>query len=528
MTDIGFNNVPANLRTPGVYPEVVGDSPGYPNQRTLIVGQAIGTGEAAPMKCSSTAFAVKRWGAGSQVASMVERYLSNDPDADLWVIALGDDGAGTPATGMIDYTHSPDEDGVINLYIAGRLVTINVTKDQAPADIATATIAAINGYFDANDLGLKKKRARFLGVAMPVTAAAVVGHATQVGLTANNAGTAGNYIDIQINYFGASGQQKQIKGLTVTITDMAGGATDPDISGLDAALGDTKFDFIVQPWTTDAALNAFQTIMLDSTGRWKPSRKIFGHVFTAARFASNGTNAQTFGLARNDRHMTVVAYENSAPHPPYDVAAAYAGAFARWSRIDPARPSQGLAINVILAPLRHVRFSDAVRESLLGSGLALMDYREDGTCRILRAVTTYQVDDNGTPDVSFRDTETLYTLMAVVRQFVADWSATYPRAKIIDDDVAYGPGNNFNAGLPDQPVVSIKTGKATLVATYGRMCTGDGRPILLTDQPYFARNLVLQRNSVDPNRMDALLPITLATGLRVTAMKVDFALQQQG
>jgi len=226
MTDIGFDNIPSSQRIPGVYPEVHGDQPAQPEQKTLIIGQTVSGNPAVPVKVPSVSFAVNQFGAGSMLASMVQRYLRADADADLWVLPLADDGAAVAATGKIDFTHSPNEDGTVVIYIAGRRVNVPVTKNQAPADIATAAIAAINAYYDANDAGVTQKRKRTVnvGVKLPVTAAALTGHATQVGLTANNLGAAGNFIDIQINYFGTSGKELTPKGLTVAITAMAGGA----------------------------------------------------------------------------------------------------------------------------------------------------------------------------------------------------------------------------------------------------------------------------------------------------------------
>jgi phage tail sheath gpL-like len=671
MTDIGFNYVPDNQRVPGVYPEVEGDIPGQPPQWTLMIGQAINSVSSVPLMISSVAAAVRRFGAGSMLASMVERYLASDPNGTLWVLALNNFAsetstlgvtsansaftstpaanilngmtvtgtgipanailwsvspttgagtfygpvnatgtltsatvggvinvavtvtsgssvivvpAGTPngatisgtgiptgsiawnvhsngnatlygpvsftgstntalpvtlggtngglqATGSIDFGYqTPSEDGVLYIYIAGRMVAVPVANGSSTQTIATAVAASINGYFDANDLGLKKKQRNFLGVSMPVTAAAVsyaIGEniAYRVTLTAIQGGYFGNAIDVQLNYYGTSGQQETPDGMTVSVTAMSGGALDPDLSGLDGVLGDTQYDFIVNPYTSTPALNAFQTLLSDSTGRWSPLRKVYGHVFSAAPFGANGTNAATFGTSRNDRHMTLVAYENSSATAAYDVASAYCGAFAAGSRVDPARPTQTLAVVDILAPHRHQRFSAATRQTLLGCGLALMDYNPDYTCKILRAVTTYQTDENGTPDIAYRDTETLYTLMAVVRQMTEDWGAAFPRAKILDDDTAFGPGSSFTAGLPDQAIVTIKSGKAVLVASYARMATGKGQSVWLTDLDSFKENLVLQRNSMDPTRLDALLPVVLASGLRVTAMKVDFALQ---
>jgi phage tail sheath gpL-like len=591
MTDIGFTNVPANQRIPGIYPEVHGDIPSQPPQSTLIIGQTLKSQPAVPVAVSSVANAVKQFGQNSMLASMVERYLANDPGGNLWCLPLTDVVVSTtagftaasaaitglPATGIangmtivgqgvpigaqiasyssgagtatlsagtftgstgtisvtigtyaqatIDFTHTPNEDGTIWIYIAGRSVAIPVTNNMAPADIATNAVAAINKYYDANDLGLKKQQRNFLGVAMPVAAFVVPGHTTRVGLVAYNAGSCGNFIDVQLNYYGTTGQQDIPVGLTVAITAMAGGSVDPDTSVIAGLLADEPYDFIVQPYTTTQALNDFQTMMLDSTGRWAPQRKVYGHVFSAAQFGTDGTAAQTFGVARNDQHMTVWCYENTAPMPPYDVAAAATGAFAAASRVDPARPCQTLGVTGILAPHRTHRFAYNTRQALLGCGLALLDYNPDYTVKLMRAITTYQTDANGTPDISYRDTETLYTLMAVVRQMVGDWGAAFPRAKIVDDGVAFGPGSSFTAGLPDQPIVTLKSGKAVLIASYSRMASGNGQAVWLSNVALFQQNLVLQRNSQDPTRLDALMPITLASGLRVTAMKIDFALQ---
>lgn len=531
MADIGFNYVPANQRIPGIYPEVEGDIPGQPPQWTLMIGQSQ-TGLVppnAPILVSSVASAVRHFGAGSPLASMVERYLASDPNGTLWVMGYKDstDVAAKPAKGTITFSGTQTEDGVLHIYVAGRLVSVPVSTTDTVTDIATNVSSAINNYFDANELGLKRKKRQFMGVKMPVTATHAAGVVT---LTANFMGTMGNHIDVQLNYLGTAGRQEKPDGLVVTIEAIGvtqAGVKDPDITGLSALLGDTQYDFIVQPWTDDAtgALPLFKDMMADDVGRWSPSRRVYGHVFTARQFVGNGSTAVDFGVAQNDRHLTVVAYENSSPTPPYDVASSYAGAFAASSRIDPARPTQTLPVHDVLAPQRHQRFSSATRQTLLGCGLALMDYDPDYSCKILRAVTTYQLDVNGSPDIAYRDTETLYTLMAVVRQMTADWGAAFPRAKIVDDEVGFGPGINFNAGLPDQPVVTIKSGKAVLIASYSRMANGKGQAIWLTDAESFAKGLILQRNTSDPTRLDALLPIVLASGLRVTAMKVDFALQ---
>ena len=55
-------------------------------------------------------------------------------------------------------------DGVRTVFIAMGSTGVEGVLQR----IAINAAAAINGYFDANDLGLKKKQRNFLGVAMPV------------------------------------------------------------------------------------------------------------------------------------------------------------------------------------------------------------------------------------------------------------------------------------------------------------------------------------------------------------------------
>lgn len=518
--DVVYPNIPDKELIPGVQMEIAGDNPTLATQNTLIIGQATVNGPVVPVYVASVARAVRLFGAGSQVASMVERYLAADRFGNgCWVLPLQDNAAGAAATGNIDFAGSnPTEAGTIHIYIAGRYVPVAVAKSDNAAAIQANVVAAINAYRDANDLGLKKKDRFYRGVAMPVTASAGTG--SKVTLTANNKGTAGNNIDVQCNYFGARGQQKFPAGVSVSITAMSGGATDPDFTLIDSYLGDVAYDFIVIPVNTSAALDAMQAMMANDVGRWSWARQIFGHVFAASKGVANGGTLQTLGLSRNDPHMTIVGYEGSTPASDYDVAASFAGAFAVSSRSDPARPVQTLSLPMLLAPSGN-RFSFATRQTLLGSGIALMDYNADSTCKISRAVTTYQLDPSGTPDESYRDAETNYTLMAVARRFKAGLNAAFPRSKLADDGTSIGVGSQFKAGAPNQAIATPKSIKATLISLHQTMESVDG---WLTDTGTFGQNCVVQRKSTDASRVDILAPVKLVSGLRVIAVLLQFSL----
>ena len=525
--DLNFPYIPDQQPLPGAYMDIAADNPAPQTQRTLMIGQCTTASPSdQPQLIGSVAKAVKLYGAGSMLASMVERYLAADPLAELWTLAFADAGGSVAATGQLDFTGSnPTEAGVISLWIAGRFIQVPVAKTDTATAIALNVKNAINAYVDANDFHLDRKNSRgfFRGVAMPVSAAINGGNDKRVDLTANNKGTLGNLIDIQANYFQAAGVENFPNGVALAITAMSGGTGDPDMSVVDARLGDTAYDFIVHPYCTTTSLNVFRDMMANDTGRWAWSRGVFGHCFTAMSTGSNGSSANTFALGRNDPHHTIVAFEQSAPATDYDVAAWFAGAYASASRADPARPVQTRVLPGMLPPLPGgaKRFTKATQTTLLNAGLALLSYDRDGTVRILRAVTTYKTDANGARDISYRDTETLYTLMAYVRRTRADLVAQFPRAKLASNGTNFGPGAQFVDGLPDQAIATPNSIRAALIASYQRRIN-EG---LVQDKATFAKYLQVQIRSTDPSRVDALVTPILVGGLRVMATLVNFLLQ---
>ena len=117
-------------------------------------------------------------------------------------------------------------------------------------------------------------------------------------------------------------------------------------------------------------------------GRGWPLKQQYGHLFTAK--PDTVSNLATAGALRNNQHETVAGY-NKSPSPPWEWAAALAGAAFLSIRNDPARPLQTLVLQTILAPASADRFSVTERQSLLVDGIATVSYDVDGTGRIERA-----------------------------------------------------------------------------------------------------------------------------------------------
>ena len=328
-------------------------------------------------------------------------------------------------------------------------------------------------------------------------------------LTAKNKGPLGNDIDVRLNYLGALGGEATPPGLTVAVTAMANGATAPALAAGIAALGDEPFDFIASPYTHTTSLDALKGFMDDQTGRWAWSRQLYGHVFAARR--GTVSDLSTFGNARNDPHVTVMGYAAS-PTPPWEWAAALTAQAAKSLRIDPARPLQTLPLVGVLAPTVSARFTMSERQILLFDGVATFTTGTDGTVRIERAITTYQVNAYGQPDPSFLDVETLFTLATVLRRLRSVITTKYARHKLANDGTTFGAG---------QAIVTPKIIKAELIAQYSEMETLG----LVENMAAFKANLIVERDPTDPNRLNVLYPPDLVNQLRVFAVLAQFRLQ---
>lgn len=485
---ISFQTIPQDLRVPLFYAEFDNSraGPSVIPQRALLIGQAT-TALSATLRYVSTPEEVASLcGAGSVIARMMAAYRANDPVGEVWILPIQDNGSGVDATGTIAVSGTATETGSIPLYIGGQFVPVAVTSGDAAAAVATAIGAAVTA-----------------ATGLPVTAS--VSTAT-VTLTAKNAGTLGNGIDIRTAYRGATNGEKVPAGIALTITAMASGATDPDLTGVAAILGDEEFDFIAQPITAAAALDAMRDMMNDSSGRWSYARQTYGHVWAAK--VDSAANLITLGQGRNDQHASIIGVAD-CPTPAEQIATAAMAASAVALKADPARPLQTVAVRGVLAPPVGSRFSLTQRQSMLSNGIAQLAFGADGGGSILRMVTSYRTNSFGQADTSYLDAETLFTLMAIIRRLRQAVTQKFARSKLADDGTRFGPG---------QPVVTPRIFKAELVAQYAQL-EAEG---LVEDADGFAAATIVLRNPNDVSRLDVLYAPNLINGLRVLAVLAQF------
>jgi phage tail sheath gpL-like len=493
---IAFKNIPSNLRVPLFYVELDNSQANNAtvDQRTLIIGQitAAGTGTPnIPQLSLGIGDAATVGGPGSMLHLMTNAYRLNDTFGEVWYLPLADDPEATAAMGSINVTAAPTANGTLSLYLAGVLVTLAVTAVQTAAQIATALAAAITATPN-----------------LPLTVAIDGDVATKIDITALNKGPGGNEIDIRFNYLGARNGEATPTGFTAAIVPMAGGATASSLATGLANLTNQTFDFIVSPYTDETSLNALQTFLNDTTGRWSWDMMLYGGVWAAMRGNQAALQAAIGAGVRNNQHETIMGFYDS-PTPAWIWAAIYAGTAAPSLRNDPATPLQTLVMAGVLAPPLQSRFQIGPDNTLLYNGVSTFNVADDGTVSIQKAITTYQQNSFGQPDDSYLDVEDLYNLAFILRFMQTRITTKFARFKLADDGTKFAPGQNIvtpNIIRGDQ-----------IAAAYELQYEG-----YLQNADLFAQNLIVQRNANNRNRIDVLWPGDLIDRLNVFAMLAQF------
>ena len=262
---VSFNTIPSGIRVPLFYAEMDNSAAATPTDesKSLLIGQMLdGTAEVGvPVTVSTAAMAKKLFGRGSMLARMVEAYRTVDSFGQLVCIPVKDGLSAGAATGKAEVKGEALEAGTLSFYVGGERIQVAVKTGDAGETVATALSDAIS---------LKKD--------LPVTAGAVSGVVT---FTAKTKGTVGNGIQLGVNLRGLINGEAMPAGISVKITAMNGGTVDPEVADAIKAMGDEAYDFIGCPYADTAVLDAFQTEMNDTSGRWSPYRMLFGHVYTA-------------------------------------------------------------------------------------------------------------------------------------------------------------------------------------------------------------------------------------------------------
>lgn len=481
---ISFSQIPIDTRTPGHYLEVDPSRAmqGLPIQRhrILLIGQGGGfIPKGVLLRIDSLSQMERLAGPAQLLAGMYRAIREVNRSTEVWCIAL--DVTGAKATGTVTFTGTATENKLQEWHIGGRALRVSVAKGDSASTVATKLRQAISA--DQRCV-------------VDATAAGGV-----VTLTARWFGETGNEIDVRYGY-NALADGGGVGGIGVAVVAMSGGTGLPNLTGFEAIVGQEWFQTIVLPYSDATSLASVDGVLAQ---RFGPMVQLEGHAFVGV---SGGlSQASTKAAALNSPHITGI-YSGKSPSPCWEWAAQAAALDA--AEPDPARPRQTLALTVLPADSNN-RPTQAERNVLLFDGLSTTVVDAAGTVRIERLITTYKTNAWGVPDTAYLDIETMRTLSYLRFSLRNRIAVRYPRHKLANDGTLYGPG---------QAIVTPSVIRSELLGLF-REWEYAG---LVEGFDQFKAALIVERNTQDPNRVDAVIPPDVVNQFRVFAGLVQFRL----
>lgn len=491
MSQVTFNNIPGNLLVPFYYSEFnSGGTPSVDDARPLLFGQKTSAG-AAPAgvvygPVQSEQEAIAQFGAGSMLHAMFNIFKRNAPLQPIWMLPLADP-AGAAAAGSIEFT-APGVTGAGILKVMGRRLAVQVNAADNAAAVCAKVVAAINA------------------MNLPIIAA-VNGFDTAIAdLTARHVGLLGNAIQVTV----ATDEPNALTTANADITALTSGTGTPSLDTPLANLGDEEFDWIGGPYADATSLNSVRDFLSDVSGRWSPSKMLFGH-YTTMNFG-NLSAQTTLGAGRNDQHVTIIGSQVS-PTPVWEWAA-WAVALEISHLSSPpelSRPVQTLPAVAILPPAdRSTWFDIDDRQALYAAGIGGYKVARDGTVQADRFVTTYKTNGVGVADATFRDIETMAQGMFVSRYLRTAVSNAHGRKALVDEN------HDNTAGL-----VTARDIRNTLIHAYSDLAALG----VCENVDLFAQYVKVERDPLNATRVNAYLPLDMVNQLRVFAANLTAYLQ---
>jgi len=491
MSNVAFNEVPANLRVPFLYAEFDNSAAQQgPNQqpyRAMIFGPKLAAGSAAAEESQLIDAGASNvdalFGQGSLLAEMCKAFREVNTFNELYAMPVEDAGASVAATGSIKIDTASTKDGVLALYIASKRVAIAVTAGQTQTSIAADLEAALDA--DASLL---------------LSADVDGGDDTQINFTAKNKGITGNDIDVRLNF---SADDESPEGLTATIVAMNGGTGQPDLSNAIAAIDDKQYIIMINAFNDSANMDELAQELAD---RFGPVKQNDGYAF----HYHVGTLGEqiTKGNTKNSQFLMVA--DAIGPEHGASQISRIAAVVARAGEIDPARPFQTLEVSGMAVPSQAEQRVLEDRNTLLFNGIFTTKVVVDRVV-IERVITTYKTNNAGAADISYLDLNTLLTLSFLRYDWRNYMLGKYPRHKLAND------GTSFNEG---QPIMTPGLGKSEAVNRF-RQWESAG---LVEGLDQFKEQLIVERSDADPNRLDFMLPPDLVNQLRVMGVQFKFLL----
>lgn len=469
--NISFDSIPASIRKPGKYFE-------YNNrlavrtlpsnlQRVLIVAQITSTTVGLANSITQVfdaETAAGLFGRGSQAHRMVKGAIIANPYLQLFVLAVPDNAAGVAGTATITYTGPAAAAGSVYVNIAATELVVPVAAADTATVVAAAVAAAINAKID-----------------LPVTAAAAAGVVT---LTNRNKGLVGNNVKLAAT--------ASATGVTAAATAFTGGLNDADITAPLAAAAQGGHEILVTSFQLQASVLPLRTHLNFVSGPMEQRRAIGVLALT-----STLATATTLAPLLNSERMTMACLPGTYT-PAEEVAAGYAAVIA--GEEDPARPLNTLKLANVAPPPIANRLMRTEQEAALNNGVTPLEVGPGEVVQIVRAITTYTLNPAGVADISWLDLTTIRTMDYVAKACRTRIELRFPRDKLSSRTPAKVKSELLDVLFKCEELEIIEEVEANKDA------------------------LLVERDSQDPNRLNAKIPTDVVNGLHVFAGRLDLLL----
>lgn len=468
--NISFDTIPSSLRKPLTYAEFNTKLAlrGLPAnlQPTVIVAPRLATGTIlanVPTAVFSDTQAGAYAGVGSVAHQMVSAALAANRRISLTLV-LVDDTGGTAATGTCTIAGTPTASGTLQVKLGDTLFELPVLTTDTPASLAASVVTAVT---QRPELGL--------------TAANTAGVVT---FTSKVKSTLGNKIKVSVVSSAA--------GVTTTATAMASGAVDPDITAALTSIYTAGHKIITSAFDDTANLARLRT-HLEAVSS---STEIRG---TVAWFSSVSTlGAAIAASAALNKGRLYNAYLRNTATNPWEVAASVAAMDAFEE--DPARPLNTLQLQGVAAPLVTDWLSRAEQENLLYNGVTPLEVGPGNVVQIVRAISTYTLNDANAPDISLLDRTTIKTLDYYRAAVVNDQRIRFSREKITDRSMRQIRERALELAYRMQDLEILRNVKQ------------------------FQDEFICEIDAQNPNQLNLRIPAPVVPGLHILASRFDLYL----
>jgi hypothetical protein len=222
-----------------------------PQAKALIIGQSNDVNITSGLlyaEIGSDELEIKnKFGATQHITKSILAFREINKVNRLDVIPLNDNGGATASTGSIAFTGTASENGTLYISIGSSYfnkLAVPISKD----DTATTIGDTLEALITADTIS-------------SVTAVNTTG---TVALTSINKGTISNYIGLRV--------EGEVAGVSVALTAMSGGATDPVLTNLFNVIQDERYDSIAIP------LYVLSDLITELNNRFNPTNKVLDGV----------------------------------------------------------------------------------------------------------------------------------------------------------------------------------------------------------------------------------------------------------